>query len=208
MSVEPVPLYSKAHELVGYMCPGHHQVLLIARMGEEVAELVVRSCEECGPKAPPPRCPKHDTVIRDFCIACWREKQRAEAQRAFAMAEKIPANDYDGLVTDGDDRWRDASEVEDDELLVAADGTRYLWATSPEPASVDLKSECAESWLQDHHEDAFDQVDLDELRQAQEHVDRALAKVCTYHEDRTRAVVWSAVEAEQLERQAEEDGHG
>jgi hypothetical protein len=115
-------------------------------------------------------------------------------QRMFEKAKKVPRSEFSGWVTDGGEFYRDVKDIDDslDCALEADDGTHFFWATREERPHVDLARECADSWLDDHHENAFEQVNMTKLAEAQKLVDEALSKVTTYWEDERIAVIVEA----------------
>lgn len=145
----------------------------------------------------PRPCPTCGEALKrgSWCHPCRVKADADRVQRDFETATKVLLGDYsEAYVFDGVD-YIDANDVEehmaDGDLkpIVAADGTRFLWGTEPEKPRVDLERECSEDWLQEHHEDAIEQVDMAKIREAQKLVDEALAGVTSYYEDRSVAVI-------------------
>lgn len=138
-------------------------------------------CAKCGSPIKP----------HSFCLPCHLKEDAERTQRDFDKATKLPVLEYTGtFVTDGDEQFVESCDWRDvDDPIELADGTRFLWGTRPEKPSVDLERVCSEDWLQGHHEDAYDQVDTNKLREAQKLVDEALARVVSYYEDRSVALL-------------------
>lgn len=127
-----------------------------------------------------------------YCDACLRRRDREELHAAFAKARKVLLADYDGAMVYAANKEYVSTGDWDDEYhsaFVLDDGTRFVWGTEAEKATVDLERECKDHWLEEHHEDAPDWVDFAKLREAQKLVDEALADVVSYVEDPSVAVI-------------------
>lgn len=125
-----------------------------------------------------------------YCDPCKVLSERASLEAAFRAATKVPMERYRGLVVaPGDDHYIEADDWDGDVRECSeVDGVRFVWGTKAEAPTVDLHRECA-GWLEDHHEDAFEQVDEDLLTQAQKLVDAALINVITHYPDQSVAVI-------------------
>ena len=212
---DPIPLRDPAGEVVLVMCGGCRMASWSVRMfggaGPGALDECYRVAREHCERKPCDRCgAPRDTTCYVICRDCRAAKERENLHAAFANAKKVPLAEYDGeMVTDGDEDGFEFIldfDANTDHALELDDGTRFVWGTRPEGASIDLEDECRESWLQEHHEDAFDAVDLDKLAEAQVLVDQALARVKTYYEDRSIAVVLPPREAASADAQGDDFG--
>lgn len=141
-----------------------------------------RACDDCGASRE-----RHYIC----CRPCLDKRARVKIHEQFAKAEKVSLRDYKGaFLADDEDYYVHTSEAEDDDehALVLDDGTRFLWGTTESRPKVDIEREC-ESWLEEHHEDAMDHVDLKTLRKAEVLVNDALSAVVTYWADTKVAVL-------------------
>lgn len=110
----------------------------------------------------------------------------------FAKAEKVPLDQYKGEFVTTDEY--DASEMVSthdweslDDPPTAPDGTRYLWGTRPGRVHVDAS--ILDAILEDHHEDARDQVSNEKLVLALAYLNEAVKDVVTYYPDLDVAVI-------------------
>lgn len=118
---------------------------------------------------------------------------KAYSQQQYELGTKILVELYNGaMVTDGDEAFVETVDWEDiEEPLVAEDGTRFLFGTYPEGASVAVE-DLLEDALQEHHEDAYDQVDVKKAREAVRLLNEALSGVVTHYCDFRIVVVLPA----------------
>jgi hypothetical protein len=143
------------------------------------------------------RCGAPLVVRRGLCLECLSVEEARQLQAAFDAAEKVPLSQYRGkyitVETDDDEiNVAEAGDVDDwerDGCNVLADGTRFVWGTTPEPAVFDLEEYLHDYLSSEHHEDASDWVDSKKIAEAQILVDEALRDVVTYMVDRSIAVI-------------------
>lgn len=162
-------------------------VLVTAERPLETA--IAMEAKHCAPNL----CQTCGTVAPSYgCEACREAREQKGIEEDFRKATKIPLEQYgEPFVALPAGRYLDPESWEDDDdrECFEVDGFRFVWGTSPETPVVDLQRECSEQWLQEHHEDAYDQVDEVKLAEAQKLVDEALAGVVSYTEDRSVAVI-------------------
>lgn len=127
-----------------------------------------------------------------WCHPCRQAADKKKLADDFAKAKKVPLAEYDGtMVTDGEETYFAPDDYESDGCYdpLEVDGAKFFWGTYTRTASVDLEQACSEDWLQEHHEDAFEWVDIGKLREAQTLVDAAISKVKTFYPDESIAVL-------------------
>jgi hypothetical protein len=154
----------------------------------EEAKRIARHC--CTPE--PCECGAERRRFYTVCDACLKKRDRERLHADFEKARKVLLADYDGaMVYTANEEYVSTGDWDDEyhSAFVLDDGTRFVWGTEAEKATVDLEWECSENWLEEHHEDASDWVDFAKLREAQKLVDEALAGVVSYYEDRSVAVI-------------------
>lgn len=141
-------------------------------------------CKTCGVEMRP----------RRWCSACSKADERKRIHDAFAKATKTPVEEYAGemVVGDGDEDYHHTDEWDAAIPFVLDDGTRFLRGTTEMRAGVCLADE-ASGWLEEHHEDAHEQIDPVWLGRAQEAIDEALKDVVTFYPDETTALILPAV---------------
>ena len=157
------------------------------------------NCDVCGKQ-----CERHWSV----CRACRTFNDAAQQEKLFQEAKKMTIEEYmataNGLTQmlkgAGDEEYFDPTDWEDCQVegyMEAADGTHFVWATERRGVEVDLVQTCSENWLQEHHEDAMEQVDEKKLAEAEVLVNEALKKVITFYPDETIAVIIPPFEDEE-----------
>lgn len=180
---KPIVLYDSKRKPFGVMCGRCKSSLsLVSTFGggpNALSTAKQLQAECCQPKL----CDRCGKPKDSWCQPCHAAIEREKLHADFAKAVKVSLADYDGkMITDGDELFRDAGDwdPDNDEPLTLDDGTRFMWGTYPEKAAIDLEQACSDDWLSEHHEDAFDWVDIPKLKEAQKLVDEALAGVTTY----------------------------
>lgn len=143
----------------------------------------------------PPKCSTCGEEYKGWCKACSARKSAEEERAAFERATKMDLANYDGdlLYFDGCSIGRDGyvdTECVLDELDdYEGERPTYAWACAPEGVSWDLADRLADHVCSEHHEDAFERVDTEKLKEAQRLVDEACKDVVSYYPDHSRAVL-------------------
>jgi hypothetical protein len=125
------------------------------------------------------------------CEACRnRNEQKRESDR-FALAKKLTPSEWDGpIFTRSDNFYMDLEDYLDQR---EDKGETYVWCTTPIKFEPDVHN-MLESALDEHHEDAYDNITSKEIADLQKHVDEWAEKQCiTSHEiDYKRCVIIEA----------------
>lgn len=175
--------------LVGYACPSCtilHAVTIYTRKPEAAdiaadiaAQGAARECcdRRCG------ECGKPAGKYRTMCGACISAADDARDAKRMASAVRVPAREYGGpLVCVGDDDYRNPDDCED---------LAHAWATAPSKLHLDA-GHILESALEEHHEDAYDDIGSKDFARLQRYLDAWCEHVgvVSYHADHTRLVVF------------------
>lgn len=126
--------------------------------------------------------------------------ERDDDATAFEKAQKIPAREYKGWICrpDGEEEPNYGYHKSVDDLMRTllnrdCDLPQFVWATMAEGLSLNADWILEEA-LEEHHENARDQISREAEEALQALLDgwlkRPDVKVTTYHEDRSRAVVF------------------
>jgi len=160
--MDPIELCKRgSDEIVAYACSKCGTVVGSARQHGDAAREVAAT--HCGPWICRVCGVEHDWSHQTICHDCWA-KSRAEREaerdaKCFATATKLSAAEYDGWVSDGDEGFwssvEDAIDHYDGEDL---DCPEWLWACRRVPLHADADG-VIEHALEDHYEDAADQID-------------------------------------------------
>jgi len=191
---EPIELCERgSDEIVAYACGKCGSVVGSTSMHGDVAREM--ASRHCGPWLCRVCGVEHDWSHQTICHDCWR-KSRAEREAErdearFAKATHVAAAEYDGPVADGDEGfWQtigDAvDELEDDGGEVPA----YFWACTEDALKLDANG-IIESALEDHHEDAGENISGKDECRLQALLDEwcDTVNVTTWNVDYSRAVV-------------------
>jgi hypothetical protein len=130
---------------------------------------------------------------RNRCEACVEAERVKKAEALFAKAEKL--TDFDGMVCTAGDTYHQSV----DDWLCGLDeppGTQvYAWCCKPMPLLLDA-DRLIENAMDDHHEDAYDQIGRAAIKALQAMLDewqKPFAKL-SVEPDFTRCVVHTVTE--------------
>lgn len=142
------------------------------------------------------RCSECSTPVRAGALLCdvhWKEREQRREQERFEKATKIPVEaydheyvciGYDSYVTV--DHWRDGAEC--------GEAPRWAWAVTDHGMPRLDATSILESALEEHHEDAIDEVDTEGLQLALDEW-RAKQSMRSFFCDESRAVVLNDAKA-------------
>jgi hypothetical protein len=154
------------------------------------------------------RCGKAAVGGYVVCPKCLVEAERRVEQARFDKAEKILIDAYDGdwIFSDAfhDDGFSPTDQVEDAlERMDPKDRPKYAWACKPFGLKRIDATDIIEHLLEDHHEDAWEQVDHDGLQAV---LDEWIKKqsVISYEPDYSKAVLLDTALEEVAKQDAEE----
>lgn len=154
-------------EVIAYACPKCGVVAGSVRThGDSARELAERhcgpwTCRVCGGE--------HDWSYQTICRDCWRasqaERSAACDTKRYEAAAKVPAASYDGWVSNGDEGfWPSVGDAIDEYEDSGAVVPAWLWTCERVPLRMHA-DQIIESALEDHHEDAADNISgADEAR--------------------------------------------
>ena len=142
-------------------------------------EVFIYACGECGRLdqhkdaaekcCGPCSCGKTKEPWQDRCVECSSkdsdERLRAAEEKRYAAAKRVPFADYGGaMLVSGDHFYDEPDDLFDDSL--PEDPPREAWGVYGMPLSIDA-NRLLESALEEHHEDAEDNISkemVDELQ--------------------------------------------
>lgn len=174
---------------------------LIYRLTEP--EMAEQCCKpyicKCGKPAP-----KGYTI----CDECRNAAEAAREKALYDKAKKISLDAYEGdwIYSDafGNDGFGLTEEIEDELFVMEPKNRpRYAWACKPFGLKRIDAMDIIENLLEDHHEDAIEEVDVDGL---QEVLDKWLKdqSVSSFEPDYSTAVLLDSALATVAEQEAEE----
>lgn len=155
---EPIELFTKEGKSTQIWACGECRIV---HREEEAARQCCRPrrCDACGVEVEP------RTFLQ--CEACRNAQQEAWQQQRWDKAEKVPLKSYDGPIYDDD---HDRFFHDSDDLQEAIEDGEYqpgrLYACKTFGLHFDAH-DLLEHAVQDHHEDAFDQVSHESLTKLQ-----------------------------------------
>lgn len=181
---------------VAYMC-GHCGILYpLKDYGGRDALSMATSC--CDPKCSVcgERCSRGWTL----CMTHRKEREEAREKARFEKAEKIELGGYAGAFVyipgAKNEGYVATDDVEDELVAMHHDGRKipaWGWATNKRSSHFDLEDALRNYLVDEHHEDAWDWVNVTLLRIAGEILDQATLEVASYWEDESRAIVLPSI---------------
>lgn len=178
-------------KIVGYACGQCHLMSpLVSDANVDRSLQMATDC--CAPKV----CEKHGVQKNGYdCRQCSADRHAAIDQAAYNKATKVKLADYDGeyLYLDGHGRdgyfsVGDLDEEEDSE----GDPLEWAWgcfSVTVTKDDCDLSQHVSECILQEHHEDAGEEVDQAKVREAEKLLFEACKGVSSYQQDTSVVVL-------------------
>lgn len=142
---------------------------------------VPRKCEDCGGDT------ERSWLV---CGDCREKRERAKSRERFEAATVVPWDNEAGAVLYDEEHDRWIIDVEDAED--ADPPTRYAYATNPRPLTINGE-DLIERELEEHYDDAADQISAPERAELQEFLDGWCQRtgIVSYFPDYSRVVVFS-----------------
>jgi hypothetical protein len=179
-------------------CSRLHTTAIYLAKDEEAAAAALDAATRCC-VTPLCACGAEAKIYAKLCSKCWRAEQDAKDEARWDAAPKKTIAEYlaehpDGFVSDGDERFWAVSDYVDDEAYLQHP---RVWFCKPRRGIKLDADDITESWADDRHEDARDDLDLKALQEL-------LDKWCAEQVTTSWYVDGSALDPAELERLRQE----
>jgi hypothetical protein len=154
---------------IGWVCMAcvrlHTTAIYLAK--DEAAEAAALDAATRCCVTPLCACGAEAKVYAKLCSNCWRAEQDAKDQARWDAASKKTIAEYltehpDGFLSDGDEKFWPVSDYIDDEVYLRHP---RVWFCKPQRGIKLDADEITESWADERHEDARDDLDLKGLQE-------------------------------------------
>lgn len=174
-----------------WMCQECH-FLTTTRQDRDPQAVAERCCQPrpCGDSCGTMLAPAH---VYTVCEPCRKKREQAQEFKRFEAATKLTPAEYNGPVFDRNENFYQTIDDFYDNMSDECEWhTTYTWVWCAEEVAFKPDADrMLENALQDHHEDAYDQIDANHINALHDFVKTwaAATKIFSYEQDYRRVVL-------------------